>query len=207
MARQRGEGTPQPGETEMVRAAGRAVAVSNPAKAPDFIERALVEVRNRIHAVDALVLATICLSLTAPAAEAQGELGLAVTAASGVFLLGSGIRDIAAAPASARQATAMAPGNAAGARSPRTALRWSLGATLVPTAAGAIAMIQSGGNDNVPLLVTGIAVTTAAWVVGPATGHWYAGQRSRAARGVARRAIAAAVGAATAVLVVNSLGG
>lgn len=58
-------------------------------------------------------------------------------------------------------------------KSPTTALLWSLGATLIPIAAGIGFANQDPATGAVILISSGV-------IISPSTGHWYAKQKKRA---------------------------
>ncbi len=68
-----------------------------------------------------------------------------------------------------------------GLKSESTALLWSLGATLVPTALGLGLASAGGWNDNQGTLGVGLVVASAGVLMGPSAGHWYAEQYGRGA--------------------------
>ncbi len=172
-----------------------------------------------IHLCVRFTAASVCVLLSMPhrPAVAQGaEAGLALAVGVGAVAVVSAAVDIAGAAASARRTNAehgltLAPtldpvgrsvgvavsvpfGGARGPRvqvrrSPGRALGQSLAATLIPAAVGAAGMAVSGGNDHVAGTVVSASLVVGALVVGPAAGHWYAGQPRRAARGIRLRAL------------------
>jgi hypothetical protein len=178
--------------------------------------------------------ACVLLSIALRPAVAQGaEAGLAFAVGVGAVAIVSAAVDIAGAPGSARLTNAehgltLAPtfdpvdrsvgvalsvpfGAGRGRRvqarrSPGVALGRSLFATLIPAAVGTAGIAVSGGNDNVAGSIAGASLIVGAVVVGPAAGHWYAGQPRRAARGIRLRALTlAASGLLTFAVLVTSL--
>ncbi|MCH7754565.1 hypothetical protein IH970_05525 [candidate division KSB1 bacterium] len=61
-------------------------------------------------------------------------------------------------------------------KSPTTALLWSLGATLIPTAAG----IGFAQNPPTGAAILAAILISSGVIIGPSTGHWYAKQKKRA---------------------------
>lgn len=109
----------------------------------------------------------------------DNALGAAGSVAAGVAIIGVGIFDISTAPASAQrhnERNLLPPGEA---KSPRTALLWSVGATLLPSALGLATAAVGGWNDNQTTLGIGIAGMASSWIFGPSAGHWYAGESAR----------------------------
>jgi hypothetical protein len=69
-------------------------------------------------------------------------------------------------------------------KSPQNALFLSLGGTLIPSVIGASFIISGNRHDDMPLLITGIALPATGWVFGPSAGHFYAKQISKGWKGL-----------------------
>lgn len=115
-----------------------------------------------------------------------------------LILLGA---DGALAPAHTKKRCTVAPADSL--KSPRRAVLYSLGATVLPIGAGTLlANAGNGSNDLAAftLIMGGI-------IVGPSAGHFYADNRRRAWMGVGLRAAGSAVMISGAVLVEDELSG
>jgi hypothetical protein len=90
-------------------------------------------------------------------------------------------------------------------KSPGTATWWSLGSTLIPTAAGYVMMNAGSGHNNSTLLTTGLIMVTGGWILGPSAGHWYAEQHSRGWTSAFVRAVAFGVGLISVIVIGEGL--
>jgi hypothetical protein len=98
-------------------------------------------------------------------------------------LAGLTVFDIAAAGGSARAFNAANPNRPP--KSPGAALALSIGATVVPFAAGLLLFDQGLGGTSVSS--AGLVLSMSAIAAGPGAGHLYAGNRRRALRNAAIR--------------------